>query len=204
MSSQGSNANLNGKKFEEIVINNFFKDLEDNGYQVDEESKILSKKGGRIIYCEIYKNGELHTDKPYVIYSSQEGFNEIFLPKEKIKPNIIKKPDGGLYFPDRNHFHILEIKKQSDGGSVIEKLYACNGIRDYDYKEEIFHNKYNVDMTYVLDRFFSKNQDNERYFKYMTDHNVQYFFCERFPLDKIGFETVDKYVMKEENPYPLF
>lgn len=59
-------------------------------------------------------------------------------------------------------------------------------------------------MTYVLDRFFSKNQDNERYFKYMTDHNVQYFFCERFPLDKIGFETVDKYVRKEENPYSLF
>ena len=44
MSSQGSNANLNGKKFEEIVVNNFFKDLEDNGYQVDEES-IRSNNG---------------------------------------------------------------------------------------------------------------------------------------------------------------
>lgn len=90
MSSQGSNANKNGAKFENIVINNFFKDLEENGYQVDEESKKLSKKGGRVIYCEIYKNGEIHTGKPYVIYSSQEGFNDIFLPKEKIKPNIIK------------------------------------------------------------------------------------------------------------------
>lgn len=202
MSSQGSNANLNGKNFEKIVTNNLFKDLEENGYQVDEES-IVKSDTGKILYCEIYKNGEIHTDKRYAVYSSQEGFNNIFLIKQKIIPNIKKKPDGLLYFPDRDYIQILEIKKQSSDGSVIEKLYGCNGIRDYDYKKEIFHDKYNVDMTYVLDTFFNK-EGNERYYKYMSDHNVQYFFGERFPLDKIGFETVNKYIKKEENPYPLF
>lgn len=201
MSSQGSNANLNGKKFEEIVINNFFKDLEDNGYQVDEES--IRSNNGQILYCEIYKNGEIHTGKPYAMYSSQEGFNDIFLVKQKIIPSIKKKPDGLLYFPDRDYIQILEIKKQSDDGSVIEKLYGCDGIRDYDYKKEIFHNKYTVDMTYVLDVFLNKPR-NKRYFNYMSDKNVQYFFGKRFPLDKIGFETVNKYVEKEKNPYRLF
>ena len=201
MSSQGSNANLNGKKFEEIVINNFFKDLEDNGYQIDEES--IRSNNGKILYCEIYKNGEIHTGKPYAMYSSQEGFNDIFLVKQKIIPSIEKKPDGLLYFPDRDYIQILEIKKQSDDGSVIEKLYGCDGIRDYDYKKEIFHNKYTVDMTYVLAVFFNKPR-NERYFNYMSDRNVQYFFGKRFPLDKIGFETVNKYVEKEKNPYQLF
>ena len=201
MSSQGSNANLNGKKFEEIVINNFFKDLEDNGYQVDDES--IRSNNGKILYCEIYKNGEIHTGKPYAMYSSQEGFNDIFLVKQKIIPSIKKKPDGLLYFPDRDYIQILEIKKQSDDGSVIEKLYGCDGIRDYDYKKEIFHNKYTVDMTYVLDVFLNKPR-NKRYFNYMSDKNVQYFFGKRFPLDKIGFETVNKYVEKEKNPYRLF
>ena len=201
MSSQGSNANLNGKKFEEIVINNFFKDLEDNGYQIDEES--IRSNNGKILYCEIYKNGEIHTGKPYAMYSSQEGFNDIFLVKQKIIPSIEKKPDGLLYFPDRDYIQILEIKKQSGNGSVIEKLYGCDGIRDYDYKKEIFHNKYTVDMTYVLAAFFNKPR-NERYFNYMSDRNVQYFFGKRFPLDKIGFETVNKYVEKEKNPYQLF
>ena len=139
MSSQGSNANLNGKKFEEIVVNNFFKDLEDNGYQVDEES--IRSNNGKILYCEIYKNGEIHTGKPYAMYSSQEGFNDIFLVKQKIIPSIEKKPDGLLYFPDRDYIQILEIKKQSGNGSVIEKLYGCDGIRDYDNKKEILHKK---------------------------------------------------------------
>lgn len=201
MSSQGSNANLNGKKFEEIVVNNFFKDLEDNGYQVDEES--IRSNNGKILYCEIYKNGEIHTGKPYAMYSSQEGFNDIFLVKQKIIPSIEKKPDGLLYFPDRDYIQILEIKKQSGNGSVIEKLYGCDGIRDYDYKKEIFHNKYTVDMTYVLAVFFNQPR-NKRYFNYMSDRNVQYFFGKRFPLDKIGFETVNKYVEKEKNPYQLF
>ena len=202
MSSQGSNANKNGANFESIVTNNFFKELEESGYQVDVESRRFSDKG-KVIYCDIYKNGEIHTGKPYAIYSSQDGFNEIFLIKKKIIPNIKKKPDGLLYFPDRNYVQILEIKKQSDNGSVIEKLYACNGIRDYDYKKEIFHGKYDVDMTYVLAEFFN-DPKNDRYFEYMTDHNVQHFFGERFPLDKIGFEKADKYVKKEENPYALF
>ena len=201
MSSQGSNANLNGKKFEEIVVNNFFKDLEDNGYQIDEES--IRSNNGKILYCEIYKNGEIHTGKPYATYSTQEGINDIFLVKQKIIPSIEKKPDGLLYFPDRDYIQILEIKKQSGNGSVIEKLYGCDGIRDYDYKKEIFHNKYTVDMTYVLAVFFNKPR-NERYFNYMSDRNVQYFFGKRFPLDKIGFETVNKYVEKEKNPYQLF
>ena len=58
-------------------------------------------------------------------------------------------------------------------------------------------------MKYVLAVFFNKPR-NERYFNYMSDRNVQYFFGKRFPLDKIGFETVNKYVEKEKNPYQLF
>ena len=100
-------------------------------------------------------------------------------------------------------FHSRSIASLEAEKSVIEKLYGCDGIRDYDYKKEIFHNKYTVDMTYVLAVFFNKPR-NERYFNYMSDRNVQYFFGKRFPLDKIGFETVNKYVEKEKNPYQLF
>lgn len=193
----GGNANINGDKFENIVIDNFFYTLEQNGYQVDEESVIKTKQR-KIIYCDIYRNGEINTGHIYARYASQDGL-KILLDKLKIIPDIEKEPDGIFLFPDRKYVVVLEIKSQKSKGSVLEKLYGCDGFRDYDYCDYIFHNKYKVDMSYVFSHFFEKLKDGDsgRYFKYMDDHNIKYHFGNKCPLALVGFEEADKTIKKE-------
>lgn len=98
-------------------------------------------------------------------------------------------PDECAYFPSSNHFLIVEKKWQEIGGSVDEKLAAC------DFKLKRYRRLFSpldarVTMVYVLNDYFQQKR-YEDVFEYMQMSGCQVYF-EELPLEVLSACSIRK------------
>ena len=90
------------------------------------------------------------------------------------------EPDECAYFPDSNHFLIVEKKWQETSGSVDEKLAAC------DFKLRRYQRLFasigaGVTMVYLLNDYFKQDRYRD-VISYMKESGCQVYF-EELPHD---------------------
>jgi hypothetical protein len=90
------------------------------------------------------------------------------------------EPDECLYFPDSNHFLVIEKKWQETSGSVDEKLAAC------DFKLERYTRLFSAleascSMIYLLNSWFTHPRYKD-VIEYMESRNCAVYFEEIPPV----------------------
>lgn len=158
----GANTNLTGLRFE--AKTNLADALRAAGYSI--EGNRVSLNGA--LFCLLVGQHDLYRFLP------TKGVNYLDYISNKMLP------DECAYFPEANHFLIVEKKWQTIGGSVDEKLAAC------DFKLKRYRRLFasldaGVTMVYVLNDYFQE-QRYQDVFEYMKAAGCQVYF-EELPLE---------------------
>lgn len=166
---------------------NHTKDGLDYEEKVDILKKISKKCGYVVKGTDVWHKGILiaRVLKKYEIYKQYlepMGINW----KECISKRLL--PDNCVIIENQNRIVIVEVKYQTVGGSVDEKLQTC----DFKKKEyEKLFKKLNkkIDFYYILSEYFKKNE--EKYadvLRYMEETGCRYFYKIEDMLEELHLE----------------
>ena len=145
------------------------------------------------------QKGYLVDKEKRVFYNEQEvakifkknGFYK-FLEKLNINwEEILSKkiiPDDSIYVLINNTLFIIECKSQQVGGSVDEKLAACD-FKKKQYQKLLYRAKIEVEYIYILNNWF-RDPKYKDILDYIISVGCQFYF-EYIPLYKLGLPVPD-------------
>lgn len=120
------------------------------------------------------------------IFKKHELYSQFLKPRGIDWRNCISSqllPDNGIYVIINNTVYIIEVKTQSVGGSVDEKLQTCD-FKKKQYQKLFFPLNIEVQYIYILDEWF-RNHRYKDVLDYIISVGCQYYF-QYIPLQKLG------------------
>ena len=158
----GANTNLTGLRFE--AKTDLANALKTANYSVEDNRVSLNGE----FFCLLLRKGALYK------FLTKQDVNYL----DHISNKML--PDECAYFPEANHFLIVEKKWQTVHGSVDEKLAACD-FKLKRYRRLFSSMNAGVTMVYVLNDYFQEQRYKD-VLEYMRAAGCQVFF-EELPLD---------------------
>jgi hypothetical protein len=152
--------------------------------KVDLATFINQQDGYEVKDTRVFYNNELvaRVFKKYGLYKFLEA-NGIDWTKHLSKRLL---PDNCIYVIFNNTVFIIEVKKQSVGGSVDEKLQTCD-FKKKQYIKLFSELNYKVEYWYILDEWF-KTPAYKDVLDYIISVGCRFFF-NYIPLSEFGLPT---------------
>jgi hypothetical protein len=151
---------------------------------VDLATFINQQDGYKVKDARVFYNDELvaRVFKKYGLYKFLEA-NGIDWAKHLSKRLL---PDNCIYVIFNNTVFIIEVKKQSVGGSVDEKLQTCD-FKKKQYIKLFSELNYKIEYWYILDDWF-KGPAYKDVLDYIISVGCRFFF-NYIPLSEFGLPT---------------
>jgi len=150
--------------------------------EVDFLTFIKKQKNYSVEGSEIfYKNEKVAASfKKYEFYRYliKEGINY----KNFVSKRVV--PDDAIFVIVNNTFFILEMKSQTVGGSIDEKLQTCD-FKIKQYRKLLSRLNVEVKYIYILDDWFKKPEYKDVLDYVISVEGCSYYF-NYLPLQKIG------------------
>ncbi len=172
------------------------------GLNFEKETDLLkileSIKGYKIEVLRCTKNGLVTNANVYFENKiiarcfKKAGFYELLKEQCIDYKKIISKrlePDQALYVIVNNTLFIIEIKFQTIGGSVDEKIQTCD-FKKKQYKKLMSQLNIEVEYIYILNDWFKKPEYKD-VLDYIISVNCQYYF-QYIPLQKLNLPITDE------------